>query len=358
MNIDELRREIDKLDSEIVRLLNHRYKLVEKVGEWKKNCDHEIYVPEREKALLNKLEKINKGPMKNETLQAVYREIMSGALALEEALKIAYLGPSASFSELAAYSKFGRSVEYIPKTGISGVFHEVETGRADYGCIPIENSTEGAVNHTLDKFIGSNTKICAEINLRIHHILMGKCELCEIEKIYSHAQVFGQCRAWIQEHLSNAELIELASTARAAEKAAVEKNSAAIASTLAAELYGLNIIMENIEDNSENTTRFMIIGNQEPKATGDDKTSICFSVKDRVGILYESLLPFKNNGITLTMIESRPSRKRNWEYFFFVDVLGHRDDEKLSKAISELSEHCQFIRILGSYPRADKNVNV
>ncbi len=353
MDLNEIRVHIDSIDKQIVDLLNQRFEHVKKVGEWKKNKDHAIYVPEREKALLERLSEINKGSISNEVLRSIYREIMSGAIALEKPLNISYLGPEASFSQLAALAKFGRSVEYSSKSSISDVFKDVETERADYGCVPIENSTEGAVNHTLDMFINSNVNICAEINMKIHHNLMTNCEFNEIKKLYSHAQVLGQCRNWILEKLPNVELIEVSSTTKAAKFAMVEKNSAAIASTLAAEKYKLKILFKNIEDNADNTTRFMVIGKQKPLVTNDDKTSLCFAIRDKVGALYECLLPFKNKSITLTLIESRPSKRKNWEYFFFVDMLGHISDENIKSAVSELENMCQFVKILGSYPKSN-----
>jgi chorismate mutase/prephenate dehydratase len=308
---------------------------------------------EREKALLEKLEALNEGPMEDRTLRAIYREIMSGALALEHPLQVGYLGPQATFSHLAAMGKFGHSVKYEPKSNIADVFRDVETERLDYGCVPIENSTEGAVNHTLDMFTDSSVQICAEMNLRIHHNLIAKCEFSEIKKVLSHAQVLGQCKSWLHEHMTGVEIVEVASSTKAAGIAASEKGCAAIASILAAELYGLKILHEKIEDNAHNTTRFMVIGRQAPAPTGEDKTSICFSIKDRVGVLYDCLLPFKEEDITLTMIESRPSRRRKWEYFFFIDLLGHSSEEKIKRALEKLENLTQSLRILGSYPRSN-----
>ena len=352
MDIVSIRKGIDEIDEKIVTLINQRYELVKKIGEWKQSKSHEIYVPEREKSVLKRLEKLNKGPLTTKALRAIYCEIMSGAIALEKPLEIAYFGQEASFTHLASLAKFGHCASYTPKDTISDVFSDVETERLDYGVVPIENSTEGAVNHTLDMFINSSAKICAEINMRIHHNLIASCKAKEIKRIYSHAQVLGQCRRWLQENMGNVETIEVSSSARASERAKKEKGSAAIASSLAAEIYGLKIIAGNIEDNIDNTTRFMVIGHQEPRPTGDDKTSICYAIKDRVGALYDSLLPFKNENITLTMIESRPSKKKNWEYFFFVDLLGHISDDKISRAISEIEGMCKFVKILGSYPRS------
>lgn len=353
MDLKELRENIDQLDARIVAMINERYKYVLEVGKWKNQRLSAIYVPEREKSLLERLIGLNQGPMPEKTLRAVYHEIMSGALTLEKPLKIAFLGPQATYTHQAAMAKFGHSVDYEPKNSIADVFRDIETERADYGCVPVENSTEGAVNHTLDMFIDSTAEICAEIRFAIRHNLLARCARNEIVRLYSHAQVFGQCRAWLQENMAGIEMIEVGSTTRAAELAAKEKGAAALAGHLASEIYQLNILEENIQDCSDNTTRFLVLGKQRPVQTGQDKTSICFAVGDRVGALYDCLLPFKTGQITLTMIESRPSRQRNWEYFFFIDLLGHRDDPNVKEAVDELTSMCRFVKILGSFPRSD-----
>ena len=272
MELSELRENIDRIDSQIVSLINERYEYVKGVGEWKTDRSSAIYVPEREKALLQKLELLNtEGLLENKTLRAIYREIMSGALALEHPLKIGYLGPEATFTQQAALGKFGRSVNYQPCSNIAEVFTEVEMNRINYGCVPIENSTEGAVNYTLDRFIDSNVKICAEINMSIHQNLLANCKTSEIKRIYSHPQALGQCRNWLQKRYPGVDLIEVSSTTKAAKIASIEDNTAAIASSLAAETYSLQLLEDNIEDNCDNTTRFLIIGKQEPLPTGDDK---------------------------------------------------------------------------------------
>lgn len=352
MDINELRENIDRIDSQIVSLLNERYEYVKRVGEWKNNRSSAIYVPEREKSLLKKLEALNtNGLLENRTLRAIYREIMSGAIALEHPVKVGYLGPEATFSQMAALGKFGRSVEYSACANIADVFTDVERERVNYGCVPIENSTEGAVNYTLDRFIDSTAKICAEVNMRIHHNLLANCKRSEIKRIYSHPQILGQCQNWIQKNLPGVDQVEVSSSTKATKTALTEPGSAAIASTLAAETYGLTVLDKGIEDCSDNTTRFFIIGNQDPKPTGDDKTSICFAIKDKTGALYDCLLPFKTQEITLTMIESRPSKQKNWQYCFFVDMLGHHEEKNVKQAISELEDMCQFVKVLGSYPR-------
>ena len=353
MDLQELRKKIDGIDSKIVELINERYKYVLDVGKWKNQRSSAVYVPEREKSLLERLCGLNQGPMMEKTLRAVYHEIMSGGLVLERQLKIAFLGPQATYTHQAAMAKFGHSLEYEPKHSIAEVFRDIETGRADYGCVPVENSTEGAVNYTLDMFIDSNVEICAEILFAIRHCLLAKCERKQIKRIYSHFQSFGQCREWLLQNMPQAELVEVGSNTKAAELAAAESDAAAIAGRLAGEIYGLNVVEENIQDASDNTTRFIVLGKQQPVPTGDDKTALCFAVGDRVGALYDSLLPFKRASITMTMIQSRPSRQRNWEYYFFIDLLGHRADPQVKAALEELTEMCRFVKILGSFPRSD-----
>ena len=352
MDLQELRIKIDSIDRGIVRLLNDRYEVVKQVGEWKRERGEPIYVPEREKALLEKLETINRGPMPNSTLRAVYREIMSGALRLENPLKVAFFGPEATFTHLAAKMKFGHGVEYLSKSTIADVFHAVESGKCDYGCVPVENSTEGVVNYTLDMLMDSSVKICAEINMRIQQCLLSNAEKSKIKVVYSHAQSLGQCRNWLTEHLPGVETIAVVSNSRAADLAAREEGAAAIGSELAAEVYGLKIVEKGIQDNPNNTTRFLVTGTQEVKPSGQDKTSICFAIKDRVGALYDCLLPFKQAGVTLTMIESRPSKRRNWEYLFFIDMLGHATDPEIATALKELNTLAHSLKILGSYPCA------
>lgn len=354
MPLDNLRRQVDQLDEQILSLINQRYDLIKEAFQVKKKNQAPFYSPEREREVINRLLELNNGPLKENSLRAIYREILSGAMDLEHPLTVAFLGPQATFTQQAAIAQFGHSAKYEAKSSIADVFSDVETERVDYGCVPIENTTEGTVNHTLDLFINSTTQICAELNLRIHHNLMANCNFEDISRIYTHAQVMGQCRGWILEHLPHVELIETASTTKAAKLASEQENVAAIASSLASERYSLPILRENIEDRSHNTTRFFIIGRQESKPTGDDKTSICFAIKDKVGALYECLVPFKEEKVTMTMIESRPSKRKNWEYFFFADTLGHISDPAIQRALEKLEEMCQFVKILGSYPRTTK----
>jgi len=353
MKIDKLRKKIDRLDEDISELLSKRAKLSMGIGKVKLKKGASVYVPDREKMIYNKLVANNKGPLSDDSLKAIYSEIMSGSLNLERPLKITYLGPPFTFTHLASLKKFGSSVGYIACNSITDIFVEVERGRADYGVAPIENSIEGAVNHTFDMLIDSQLKICSEIYLRISHNLLSRDGgLKNLKKVYSNPQVFGQCRLWLESNMAGAELIEVPSTAKAAEIIRNQKGSAAIGSLMAARKYGLKVLAKSIEDVADNTTRFLVIGKTRALPTKEDKTSIMFSVKDKVGALHDILTPFKRNKINLTKIESRPSKKRPWEYYFFVDLEGHHQDKRVKKAISELNDECLYLKILGSYPMA------
>ncbi len=291
--------------------------------------------------------------LQNKTLEAIYREIMSGSLSLQNPANIAYLGPEATFTHIAALERFGSSVNYIDCGSITEVFNEVETDRADYGVVPIENSTEGAVNHTLDMFIDSDLKICAESLLPIKHNLLSKEKrISSIKRVYSNPQVLGQCRLWLESNLPGVELVHTSSTTRAAQVASKKKQTAAIGSKLAASKYKLKIIAESIEDSPHNFTRFLIIGKDETEPSKQDKTSIMFSIKDKVGALHDILAPFKRNSVNLTKIESRPSKKKAWDYYFFVDFAVHHKDSKIKKTLARLEKQCKFLKILGSYPAA------
>jgi chorismate mutase/prephenate dehydratase len=349
-NLKQIRGRIDKLDAKLVRLLNERTKLALEIGKLKHATGQEIYAADREDAVLRRLAAMNSGPLPAASLNAIYREIMSSALALEKPLVIAFLGPEATYSHMAAVSKFGASVRYQPLPGITDVFTEVAKRRADYGVVPIENSTEGAVTHTYDMFVDSDLKICAQILLPIRHNLMSACPRSEIRKLYSIAQVFAQCRQWLQINMPDVERIDVSSTTRAAEIAKTEPKAGALASALAAELYGLTVHEEDVQDSSENATRFLVIGRKYPARTGNDKTSLMYCVQDRVGALHDSIAAFKKFNINMTKIESRPSKKKAWEYYFFVDFLGHCDDVRVKKALAELARHTVFVKILGSYP--------
>ncbi len=351
----KLRKQIDKIDREILKLLNKRAALAIKIGKLKRKTGEDFYIPNREKEILLKLLNENKGPLPQESLQNIFTEIFHAGRVLQSKLKIAYLGPGATFTHLAAVKNFGKYCDFIPLKTIKDVFIEVEKGRADYGVVPIENSTEGVVNHTLDMFMESDLKICSELNLPIELCLLSKfSDIKKIKKIYSHPQATGQCRNWLEATLPDVEISETTSTASAAQLAKKSNiPSAAIASSIAGEIYGLKIIARGIEDSSENYTRFLIIGKQSSERSGQDKTSIMFSIKDRVGALHDMLVPFKKYNINLTKIESRPTKKKAWEYVFFLDFIGHIEDKKVKKALSELSNQCVYLKVLGSYPRAE-----
>jgi chorismate mutase/prephenate dehydratase len=353
MNLQNLRRQIDILDKKVVKLLNMRAKITLEIAGLKRKTGKGIYSPDREREVLRKISTANKGPLNSEALAAIYREIMSGSLSLERRLRIAYLGPEATFTHLAALKRFGSQVEYIASDSIGDVFSEVEKDNADYGVVPIENTIEGAVSHTLDMFMDSDLKICAQIILDVAHNLLANCPKNKIKRVYSNPHVFGQCRIWLQENLPGSEKIEVSSTTRAAQIAAKEKYSACIASALAGRVYKLKAIASDIEDSPHNITRFFVIGKSAVPATGDDKTSIMFSIKDRIGALHDMLMPFKKYNINLTKIESRPSKKKAWDYYFFVDLAGHRNDARIKKALSELENRCRFLKVLGSYPTGE-----
>ncbi|MBI4325348.1 MAG: prephenate dehydratase [Chloroflexi bacterium] len=353
MTIQEHRKAIDKLDEQIVRLLNVRTKHVLEIGALKLKAGEEIYAPHRELAVLERICKLNQGPITNESLRAIYREIMSSALSLEKSMTIAYFGPEATFTHQAAIRRFGSSLRYVPLKTIADVFTEVSKNRADYGVVPVENSTEGIVTHTLDMFVDSDLKIVAQIVLPIQHCLVGNCKKDEIKKLFSHPQALAQCRAWIQDNLPRAEIIESSSTTRAAALAAAERDAAAIASSLAAERYHLHTLEKDIQDNSANATRFLVLGRQCSPPTGHDRTSLMLSIAHEVGALHRALAPMRRFKINMTKIESRPNKRKAWEYFFFVDCDGHFQEKKLAKAIAEIGKECNFVKVLGSYPNSD-----
>ncbi len=353
MDLKKLRNNIDDIDTKIIKLLNQRAKVTVGVAKIKHKSGISIYSPDREREVLKRIARINKGPLNYGAIEAVYREIMSGALSLEKDLKIAYMGPQASFSHLASLKKFGSLVEYVAFESISDVFLEVERDSADYGVVPIENSIEGAVTHTLDMLVDSDLKICAQIMLDVSHNLLSNTPKNKIKRVYTNPNVFGQCRIWLQENLPGVDLIEVSSTTRAAQIASKENSSACIASLLAAKIYKLRVIEKDIEDSPHNVTRFFVIGKSDTGITGNDKTSILFSIKDKVGALHDMLLPFKKNHINLTKIESRPSKKKAWDYYFFVDLAGHKNEPRVKKALLELESKCKFLKVLGSYPSGE-----
>ncbi len=352
--LKQLRKKIDDIDYKIVELLNQRAEIVLEVGRTKKNRQIKVHSQEREKAILRKLQENNPGPFPNETLKLVYEEIISACVALQQPLKIAYFGPSATFTHLAARRKFGSSSEYLPESTIKEVFEAVFRNKVNYGVVPVENSTEGVVNYTLDMFMDSDLMIASEILLEISHNLLSKTgRKSDVKKIYSHPQAKAQCRSWLERNFPGIPIIDEMSTASAARRVARNPSAAAVASELAASEYNLNFIEKGIEDNRRNVTRFLIIAKESPGKTGRDKTSIMFSIKDKPGALFLILRPFSRHGLNLTKIESRPSKRKAWEYIFFVDMGGHIEDKNVMKAIRDVQKECLFFKVLGSYPSAD-----
>jgi chorismate mutase/prephenate dehydratase len=353
MSLSEHRQAIDQLDAKIVQLLNARTQHVLAIGDIKLKAGEEIYAPHRERAVLERVCAHNAGPMTNEQLRSIYREIMSSALALEKTMVIAYLGPEATFTHQAAIRRFGSSLKYASQKTIADVFTEVSKKRADYGVVPVENSTEGVVTHTLDMFVDSDLKIVSQIILPVQQCLMSNTSRAQIKKLYAHPQSLAQCRAWIQNHLPRVEIVETSSNARSAELAAQEKSAAALGGILAAEKYKLRVLEQDIQDNAANATRFLVLGRLCSPPTGDDRTSLMVSVADKSGALHQAIAAFRRFKINMTKIESRPSKRKAWEYFFFIDCAGHFQDAKVAKAIKFLGEHCNFVKVLGSYPNVD-----
>ncbi len=351
-DLDPLRRQIDAIDAKLVELLNERAKVVVQIGKLKQQNNAPIYAPDREKVVLEKVRRLNRGPLPDRCLEAVYRELMSGSFALEKPLRIAYLGPIGTFSHAASVRKFGSSVEYVPLDEIPSVFEEVIRGHADYGLVPVENSIGGGIVDTLDAFLSSSAKICAEVLITIHHNLLAKEPWEQIKKIYSKPEVFTQCRHWLASTAKGRDIQPAASTSRAAELAATEPGVAAIGSNIAGEIHGLRMLFENIEDNPDNVTRFFVIGREAARRSGDDKTAIMFTTANKPGALAEVLDVFRENRINLANLQQRPSKKVNWEYVFFIDAQGHSDDVNMQSAIEQAKQHCLQLTVLGSYPRA------
>jgi chorismate mutase/prephenate dehydratase len=355
MSADELQRlreSIDRVDDRILEALNERARLARAVGSLKVG---QAYRPEREAQVLTRMKERNPGPLAGETVALLFREIMSACLALERPITVAYLGPRGTFSERATLKHFGLAAEALATASIDEVFRSVESGAADFGVIPVENSTEGAVGRSLDLMPNTPMKVCGEVIVRIHHNLMAKVppkSLAQVKRVFSHGQSLGQCHEWLNTNLPHAERVAVASNAEAARRAADEADSAAVAGEMAAEHYGLTIMHANIEDEPNNTTRFLILGDYQPKPSGRDKTSLVLSARNRAGAVYEMLTPFATRGVSMTKFESRPSRVALWEYLFFVDIEGHRDDPQVAEALAEVGRIAGYIKVLGSYPVA------
>ena len=350
-----VRKDIDRIDGELLRLLNERARCAQRVGEIKAEFGEAgfIYRPEREAQVLRRLQEANPGPLPSENITFFFREVMSACLSLEEPLGIAFLGPLGTFSESAATKHFGHAARLLPMGSIDDVFREVESGHAHYAVVPVENSTEGAVGRSMDLLLSTPLKICGEVVVRIHQNLMSReTDFAQITKVYSHAQSLAQCHEWLNRMLPNAQRISVGSNAQAAQRAAEEPGTAAIAGEAAAARYNLPKLVENIEDEPNNTTRFLVLGKHDAAPSGRDKTSLIMSAPNRTGALHELLLPFSHNTVSMTRLESRPARNALWEYVFYVDIEGHRDEAAVQRALDELGGHAAYLKILGSYPVA------
>ena len=352
--LSELRKKIDSIDDKLLELINDRANLALEVARTKIDTGESecFYRPDREVKVLRRLKQGNRGPLGDEVIVTFFRELMSACLALEKPIRVAFLGPEGTFTQQAAHKHFGGSIETLPLNAIDEVFREVESGAAQFGVVPVENSTEGVITHTLDSFLGSSLLICGEVVLRIHHNLIAKCtDMAEIKEIFSHQQSFAQCREWLDRSLPGVKRTNVSSNAEAARLIGVMPESAAIAGEIAANLYQLNILEKNIEDEPDNTTRFLIIGNLSTAPTGDDKTSLLVSTGNQPGALYKMLEPFASHGISMSKIESRPSRRGMWDYVFFIDIEGHRDASNVALALTSLNQRVSMLKVLGSYPR-------
>ena len=357
--LEELRVRIDLIDEQLLELFNQRAGCAVDVAAVKRARSEandesiDFFRPDREAQVIKRLKSLNKGPLSDDEVGRLIREVMSACLALEQPLKIAYLGPEGTFTQSAALKHFGHSVSTIPMSSIPDVFSSVESGHADYGLVPVENSTEGVISHTLDMFIDSNLKVCGEVEIRVHHHLANRSQnVSALRHIYSHQQSFAQCRRWLDQNFPGIERIPVSSNAEAARLASIEEDAAAICGLPAVEIFGLKICYENIEDLSDNTTRFVIIGRQEVAPSGNDKTSLLISTKNIPGALLGLLQPLADHGISMNKIESRPAQGHKWAYVFFIDVDGHQQDKNVIAAFDELRHQAALFKILGSYPKA------
>jgi chorismate mutase/prephenate dehydratase len=356
--VESIRKRIDSVDAQLHELINQRAELARQVGVSKHKEGHlvDFYRPEREAEVLRMaLARNRKGPLRDEEVLRLFREIMSACLAQEKPLKVAYLGPEGTYSQSAVLKHFGHSVRALSLASIDEVFQEVQAGNADFGVVPVENSSEGTVNNTLDRFMATSLHICGEVELRVHHNLLGRMkDMSGVQRICAHPQALAQCRGWLDEHLPNVERVPVSSNAEGARRARDEKGTAAVAGVVAAEVYSLDILAPNIEDSDDNTTRFLVLGSKLLQPSGQDKTTILVSGAETTesGVLFRLLEPLATHKVNLTRIESRPSRRRKWDYVFFIDLEGHAADEPVAKALNELRKRASLFRILGSYPRA------
>jgi chorismate mutase / prephenate dehydratase len=353
LNTDEVRGRIDAIDAEVLQLLNERAKHALELGAAKRANGEPVYVPERERLILDGLREQNPGPLPDSAVKSIFREVISAIRALQHPVQVAFLGPRDTFSHMAALKVFGTHCEYHPVATVNDVFTEVERGRVDYGLVPVETAMGGGVSDTLDCFVTSRLKIINELMLHIKQSLLSNSPLDAITKVYSKAQVFVQCRNWLKANLPNAELVEASSTAEAARIAAETPGTAAIAGALAAETYDVGLLVSGVEDMPHNFTRFFVLGRHIAKPTGNDKTAVLCVIKDRPGALYNIITPLAESHMNLTRIESRPSQRKAWEYVFFIDLLGHADDPEVQEALDKVSKHCNELIILGSFPRGE-----
>lgn len=352
MDLDALRQKIDLIDQEIVDRLNARVKLASEIGHIKLREGKAVYVPSREEEVFGKLAANNPGPLTAKAIRSIYREVISAAIALEKPMQVAYLGPEATYTHQAALKNFGSSLDYMPLSSVPDVFTAVSRGDADYGVVPIENSTQGTVISSLDMLVEAGLTIVAQIHMEIAHSLISQSPLKGIRSVHSKDNALGQCRQWLARMLPGVELVECSSTAAAVQLAAGDASVAAIGSRIAADVYNVPIVHENIQDKTDNVTRFLVIGKHPTPKLGNnrDKTSLVFTLRDEPGALLKALLSFSTRGINLCKIESRPSRRRAWDYYFYVDIIGHREDPHVAEAIAELERLCPMIKWLGSYP--------
>jgi len=353
--LTELRQRIDAIDQQILQLINQRANCALEVARTKQAQGETVsfYRPDRESQVLRRVKELNPGPLNPDSVAHLFREIMSACLALEKPLEVAYLGPEGTFTQQATFKHFGHAVRDIPVSTIHEIFQVVETGHCQFGVVPVENSTEGVIAHTLDRFIESPLQICGEVEIRVHQNLLGKFDdLSQVKEVFSHQQSLAQCRQWLNTYLPGVSCTAVSSNAEAARMASLDLSKAAIAGLRAAEMYDLNVVEKNIEDEANNTTRFIVIGALQPVSTGHDKTSILVSTSNHAGALYRILGPFADYNISMVHIESRPSRQGLWDYVFFIDIEGHRDDPNVAKALHALQSNVNILKILGSYPKA------
>jgi chorismate mutase/prephenate dehydratase len=349
--LKKYREQIDRIDDELLKLFNQRAELAQHIGRVKGSGA--VLRPEREAQVLQRMAETNAGPLSHQGVSQLFTEVMSQCRALEAPLRVAYLGPHGTFSEAAVFQRFGQATEGIPADSIDDVFSAVESGGANYGLVPVENSTEGAIGRTLDLLLNSNLRICGEVLLQVHQcVLSNENDLAMIRKVYSHPQSFGQCQGWLHAHLPQAERVTASSNADAARLAAEESFAAAVAGEQAAEHFKLKVLAHNIEDDARNTTRFLVVGKQDVAPSGKDKTSLAMSAPNRPGAMHDLLTPLAKNDVSMTKLESRPSGTGLWEYVFYVDIEGHQSDAKVATALAQLKQIAAFVKVLGSYPVA------